>query len=102
MYVAAAHNSRCAAHVANKARNVHAQLPQETCTFYKCVGLFLWAKHLSLSRPPSLPLTYLGVQECQTLVDIFDFMYTHPSAVRLAQFLRRYYLEQLEQLDAIG
>lgn len=101
------HLESVSSHVANKARNGHAQLRQDL-HFLQTRRLFLFLLTLSTSHTHSLSCslslsgTHLGVQECQTLVDIFDFVYAHASAIRLAQLLRRYYLQQLEQLYAIG
>lgn len=103
------HLESVSSHVANKARNGHAQLRQDL-HFLQTRRLFLFLLTRStslththtLSLKLSLSVTHLGVQECQTLVDIFDFVYAHASAIRLAQLLRRYYLQQLEQLYAIG
>lgn len=102
--------------MANKARNGHAQLRRRDLHFLQMrrelytlqSSVFgLWSSSncnafTPFTRRNLCGISHLGVQECQTLVDIFDFMDAHASAVRLAQFLRRYDLQQLQQLDAIG
>jgi len=47
-------------------------------------------------------LTHFGVEEGETLVDIFHFVDTHLAVIRLGKLLARDDLEQFEKFLAIG